>query len=91
MEVMSLKEWLLGAITLGTSIAGLFFLRFWKTSGDRLFLFFALAFFMEVVSRISMALSVVSSEEDPSIYLLRFISYGLIAWAIIDKNRGTSA
>jgi hypothetical protein len=91
MEVMSLKEWLLGAITLGTSMAGLFFLRFWKTSGDRLFLFFALAFFMEVVSRISMALSVVSSEEDPSIYLLRFISYGLIAWAIIDKNRGTSA
>jgi hypothetical protein len=87
MKLFGLKEWLLGAITLGTVMAGLFFLRFWRVTGDRLFLFFALAFFGEVVSRILMALSTASSEEDPSIYLLRFLSYGLIAWAIVDKNR----
>ena len=87
MEILGLKEWLLGAVTLGTSMAGVFFLRFWRTSGDRLFLFFALAFFVEVVSRICMALMAASSEEDPFIYILRFISYGLIAWAIVDKNR----
>lgn len=91
MEIFGLKEWLLGAITLGTSMAGVFFLRFWKTSGDRLFLFFSLAFFVEVVSRVTMALSVASSEEDPSIYLLRFLSYGFIAWGILDKNRTPSA
>ena len=66
------------AIALGSSTEGLFFVRFWKVTGDRLFLSFALAFFGEVVSRIWMALSAVSSEEDPSIYMLRFISYGLI-------------
>jgi hypothetical protein len=90
MKLLGLKEWLLGAITLGTVMAGLFFLRFWRVTGDRLFLFFALAFFGEVVSRILMALSTASSEEDPSIYLLRFLSYGLIAWAIVDKNRKAS-
>jgi hypothetical protein len=87
MELLGLKEWLLGAIALGTSMAGLFFLRFWKVTGDRLFLFFALAFFGEVLSRILMALSAASTEEDPSIYILRFISYGLIVCGIIEKNR----
>jgi hypothetical protein len=90
MNLLGLKEWLLGAITLGTVMAGLFFLRFWRVTGDRLFLFFALAFFVEGVSRILMALSGAGSEEDPSIYLLRFISYGLIVWAIVDKNRQAS-
>jgi hypothetical protein len=90
MELFGLKEWLLGAIALGTFIAGLFFVRFWKVTGDRLFVFFASAFFVEMVSRLYMALSVISSEEDPSIYMLRFISYGLILWGIVDKNRNPS-
>ena len=90
MDLLWLKEWLLGAIALGTFMAGLFFVHFWKLTGDRLFLFFALAFFGEVVSRIWMALSAMSSEEDPSIYVLRFISYGLIVWGIVDKNRKAS-
>jgi hypothetical protein len=90
MELLWVKEWLLGAIASGTFMAGLFFVRFWKTTADRLFLFFALAFFTEVVSRLWMALSAMSSEEDPSIYMLRFISYGLIVWGIVDKNRKSS-
>ena len=90
MDILGLKEWLLGAITLGTLMAGLFFLRFWKVTGYRLFFFFALAFFAEVLSRVLMALSAASTEEDPSIYLLRFISYGLIVCGIIERNRSPS-
>ena len=85
--MLELKEWLLGAITLGTIVAGFFFLRFRAMTKDYLFLFFALAFFVEAASRILMAVSAVSSEEDPFIYVLRFISYSLIAWAIVQKNR----
>lgn len=87
MPLVELKEWLLGAITLGTIMAGLFFLRFRSLTQDRLFLFFALAFFVESVSRVIMALNAVSSEEHPVIYVLRLISYGLIVWAIVQKNR----
>ena len=36
---------LLGAISMASLIAGLFFLRFWKDTGDRFFLFFAVSFF----------------------------------------------
>jgi hypothetical protein len=35
---------LLGAISMASLIAGLFFLRFWKDTGDRFFLFFAVSF-----------------------------------------------
>lgn len=87
MNGLEAKEWLLGATALGTFIAGLFFLRFHKVTRDRFFLFFALSFFVEVISRIMMAISAVSSEEHPLIYILRFISYGLIVWAIVEKNR----
>ena len=90
MELLGIKEWLLGAIALGTFMAGLFFVHFWKMTRDHLFLFFAFAFFVEVVSRLFMAFSAASSEEDPSIYMLRFISYGLIVWGIVAKNRTRS-
>jgi hypothetical protein len=90
MESLAIKEWLLGAVALGTFMAGLFFLRFHRLTGDRLFLFFAFAFFGEVVSRLCMAFTAASSEEHPFIYLLRFLSYGLIIWGILDKNRKPS-
>jgi len=35
---------LLGAVIMGDVIAGLFFVRFWKMTGDRFFLFFAASF-----------------------------------------------
>lgn len=87
MSPFEIKQWLLGAITLGSLIAGLFFLRFRRLTHDRLFLFFALAFFVDAVSRLIMAAHVGSSEEHPVIYMLRLVSYGLIVWAIIQKNR----
>jgi hypothetical protein len=35
----------MGTVAMGCAIAGLFFLRFWKETKDRLFLSFTLAFF----------------------------------------------
>jgi len=39
-------EFLSGAVTMGFAIASAFFLRFWRRTGDRLFLVFALAFWL---------------------------------------------
>lgn len=87
MGLLLVKEWLLGAIAVGTFTAGLFFMRFWRMTSDRLFLYFALAFFGEVVTRVWMALGAALPEEEPSIYLLRLLSYGLVVMGIVDKNR----
>jgi uncharacterized membrane protein HdeD (DUF308 family) len=68
-------------------VAGLFFLRFWRKTGDRLFLFFAAAFGIEGVSRVAQGLTTVSEETEPLIYVVRLFSFLLILAAIVDKNR----
>jgi len=90
MDILIVKGMLLGGITVGSSVAGLFFLRFWNKTNDRLFLFFSLAFFLLAINRVVMAIDAVSSDEDPVIYLMRLVAYGLIIFAIVDKNRKKS-
>lgn len=78
---------LLGAIVLASLLAALFFLRFWKDTGDRFFLFFAISFLVEGINRAVLALAEHPDEGDPFFYLVRFLSYLLILVAILDKNR----
>ena len=52
---------LLGAIAAASLVAGLFVLRFWRDTGDGLFLAFGLAFLLEGVNR-----TVLASTPDPS-------------------------
>jgi hypothetical protein len=47
---------LLGAIGMGFGVAGLFFLLFWRETRDRVFAFFALAFFVLAANRLGFAL-----------------------------------
>jgi uncharacterized membrane protein HdeD (DUF308 family) len=77
---------LLGAIAVVSFILSLFFLRFWKATRDRFFLFFALSFFIEGCSRIMLGWSTYSSEQEPLFYIIRLFSFILILFAIIDKN-----
>ena len=76
---------LAGALGMASLVAALFFLRFWRTTRDRFFLFFSLAFFIEGVNRLLIGASV--SEDAPTHYIPRLVAYGLILWAILDKNR----
>ncbi|TFY97524.1 DUF5985 family protein [Ramlibacter rhizophilus] len=82
-----MNQILIGAIALGSLLVGLFFFRFWRRSGDRFFLFFALSFWIEAGNRLTLGLLANSNELDPMIYSLRVIAYGLILVAIIQKNR----
>ena len=77
---------LLGAMAMACAIAGLFFLRFWRRSGDRLFLYFAISFFMEAINRTAFALGEFPRDADPFYYGIRLASYVLILWAIVEKN-----
>lgn len=82
-----MKGILLGAIAMGSLVAGLFFLRFWRDTRDRFFLYFAIAFCGEGLSRILQGVGTVSDEQEPFVYIVRFFAYILILIAIVDKNR----
>jgi len=78
---------LLGAISMASLVAGLFFLRFWRDTRDRFFLFFALSFIIEGVNRAALALTSNPNEGRPFFYFVRFISFLLIFVAILHKNQ----
>jgi len=78
---------LVGLIACASLTAALFFLRFWRHTRDRFFIFFALSFAIEGVNRIVLYLFVGPNEEAPVYYLVRLVAYGLIVAAIVDKNR----
>lgn len=78
---------LLGGISIASMIAGLYFLRFWRTTGDRFFLFFAVSFFVEGVNRAALGLTGQLNEATHFFYLVRLLSFALILVAILDKNR----
>ena len=75
-----------GAICMGSLLIALFFLRFWRDSGDRFFLYFAASFFIEGLHRLYSALHDIGGEDSPLHYLIRLLAYGLILWAILEKN-----
>ena len=79
-------DFLSGAATVGYLVAAVFFLRFWRTTGDRLFLAFAAAFALFALNQgLAFALTVVS-EPWSLIYALRVVGFLVILGAIIDKN-----
>jgi hypothetical protein len=89
-----MNELLSGALAMGYAVAGLFFLKFWRQSRDRLFAGFSLAFWILAFQRA--ALTVVTPavgvaekniEGHMFFYMLRLFAFFLILLAIIDKNR----
>ena len=84
---MMLNAVLSGAISTAAMVAALFFLRYWRATRDRFFLFFAISFALESVSRFLIGVLGGTGDETPAFYLLRLAAYALILVAIIDKNR----
>lgn len=85
---MSQASWMLsGGVSVAWLIAGLFFLRFWRQTRDSFFLYFTAAFWLEAASRVVAASLLSTSEDEPILYLVRLISYGLVIVAIWQKNR----
>lgn len=76
-----------GAIFMGFLAISLFFVRFWKTTRDRLFLFFSAAFLLLTVERLVREVWKFQIEWAPALYLFRLCAFVLILVAIIDKNR----
>ena len=80
-------EFVSGLITMGFVIAGLFFLRFWRRTGDHLFATFAIAFWMLAANQALLVFVRIPIEERSWLYLLRLAAFTLILLAVIAKNR----
>jgi hypothetical protein len=77
---------LTGAISVACFVVALFFLRFWRSTRDRFFVYFAASFALEGVARAAAAF-VQLGDNNPMFYGVRVIAYGLIIIAIWQKNR----
>ena len=75
-----------GMATMGFLIGALFFARFWRRTGDRLFLAFGAAFVLFAINQALISLSDSPREEQSVFYLLRFAGFALLVGAIIAKN-----
>lgn len=79
-------EFLAGALTLAFLLAGLWFLRFWRRTGDRLFLHFAIAFWLFSLNQIASSTPIVTDETGGYEYVLRVLGFVWILVAIAEKN-----
>lgn len=75
-----------GAVAMGYAAIGLFFLRFWLDTRDRLFATFAIAFFVLSASRILLSILQDLGEEQILAYAIRLAAFLVFLAAIVDKN-----
>ena len=81
-----LYAFLSGAVTILFALAGLFFLRSWRRTGDRLFISFGLAFWLLGLHQALLSLAGIPVEERSWTYLLRLTAFALIIGSIWRKN-----
>jgi hypothetical protein len=80
-------SFLSGSAMMGAFVSGLFFLRFWRKTQDRLFLIFSLSFVLMGLERMALALRENDGENNVMLYLMRLASFLMILYGIWDKNR----
>jgi len=87
MTTDDLIRFLLGALSVSSLVAGLFFLRFWNLSRDRLFAYLWLAFWLMSLNWIALAVIDWGPETRHRAYILRLLAFIHIIIGVIEKNR----
>jgi hypothetical protein len=82
-----LVVFLQGTAAMACLVAGVLFLAYWRDSGDRLFVYFATAFWVLALNYVSVAAIDPRAEQRHWFYALRLVAFGLILVGIADKNR----
>ena len=68
-------------------MAGLFFLRFFRATKDRLFVLFGVAFWLLSANFVAVGVIHPAEESRHYVYIVRLIAFLLVLAAVIDKNR----
>jgi len=87
MNGLDLAGLVAGATLMAYAVAGCFFLRFWKQTGDRFFAIFGASFLLLGLQRLLVSLTPQDYENLTYLYILRLLAYLFILAAIVDKNR----
>lgn len=77
---------LLGAISMASFTASVFFFRFWKDTRDFIFLAFATFFLIEGINRLALVFIARPNEGNVWIYTARLVGLVLVLAAIVRKN-----
>jgi hypothetical protein len=77
-------DFLRGAVTMAALAIGLFFLRYWRATADRLFLLFTVAFWLLALN---WALATLGGPLAAHAHQFRFLAFVVIAIAVLNKNR----
>lgn len=75
-----------GATSFGSGIIALFFLKYWRRTRDRLFLFFSIAFSILSLNWIGLAITNPDHESRHWIFLARVVAFTFIILGILAKN-----
>lgn len=73
-------------LTLSLVVAVLFF-RAFRRVGDRLFVFFGIAFVVLALEQLLIALTDRNDVANPLAYAPRILAFAIILYAIVDRNR----
>ena len=83
-----MNDFLRGALAMAALSIGLFFVRYWRATRDRLFLMLSAAFWL---LGLHWTLATLAPEVGAYSHVVRFAAYVLIALGVIDKNRRKEA
>ena len=83
-----MRPFISGVLTMACVVVALFFFQYWRTSRDRLFAYFAVAFGAMAFDWVGHAvLQTMANPGRFEIYVIRLFAFIVIIIAIIDKNR----
>jgi hypothetical protein len=83
----SVATFLHGVLMLGCFVIGLVFLKFWRVSRDRFFIFFCTAFWLFAAGWALRAFVTSDGDQSYLVYLPRLAGFVMILAGIVDKNR----
>jgi len=86
----ALYPFMLGLLVMACLVCGTYFLRFWRLTRDRLFVVFAIAFWLLALNWLLLALTK-KDEAQTALYLIRLLAFVLILVGIVQKNRSGRA
>jgi hypothetical protein len=81
-----MKFYVWGVLAMASLAPALFFLRYWRSSRDRLFAFFAVAFGLMALQWTLSALTGTDEADHSYVLLLRILAFASIIIGVLDKN-----
>lgn len=83
-----MSDFVYGVLATGYLILGVFFLRFWWKTRERLLLIFAFAFWLLALNQTILGIADLEREEQSWVYLIRLCAFSLIIVGIVLVNVG---